>query len=256
LRAENFFSCSQASSCEWRLDYRRTRPGSPGTSPWPPPSHRTRSPRRRTCPGAISANKNTTHSFRLSTPESRESRTGDDRGVEQNGNQRSNGPWRACGRQCAARRPSSRWPRPAPRTGCCRRSPSIVVKTHTPWPACSLRSRILDRAAVVRVVGGLAGDEQVSCAWRPSYRGSADGRILSCAASAPGIRPEGHSAHPACRRMHPPAKSFYAGQHRQLVVEVCVQVPGHWCPVRSLCAVQCTASLTTGWFSVCTTVFG
>jgi hypothetical protein len=161
----------------------------------------------------------------LSTPESRESRTGDDRGVEQNGNQRSNGPWRACGRQCAARRPSSRWPRPAPRTGCCRRSPSIVVKTHTPWPACSLRSRILDRAAVVRVVGGLAGDEQVSCAWRPSYRGSADGRFLSCAASAPGIRPEGHSAHPACRRMHPPAISFYAGQHRQLVVEVCVQVP-------------------------------
>lgn len=38
------------------VTYRRRLPGSSGTAPWPPPRRRRRSPWRRTCPGAISAN--------------------------------------------------------------------------------------------------------------------------------------------------------------------------------------------------------
>jgi hypothetical protein len=134
-----FFSCSQASSCEWRLDwlvydYNTLPTGVSGLDLLEPRLGRLHPTGRGPRGGALVRvpflPRTQTHSFRFSTPESRGSRTGDDRGVEQNGNQRSNGPWRASGRRCAARRRSSRCPRPALRTGCCRRSPSIVVKTH------------------------------------------------------------------------------------------------------------------------------
>jgi hypothetical protein len=64
-----------------------------------------------------------------------------EQGKQSNG-QLGHGPWRACGRRCAARRRSSRWPRPAPRTGsasrrsCRRRRPSrpdeVEAEIHQP----------------------------------------------------------------------------------------------------------------------------